>query len=194
MIPGTKERAIFEQTTFSNIFCIPLLNRSSARLAAEPASSNFKQDQFGKAFAEQFSADQMERAIIHTTGGLHSFYLWLLAQKTFCLPSFIFYPDYSENFYLSLFYISPTFFTLHCDPLFTKRFLMAITHKNNLPLVMDLNVSQAYATSVSPKIWRCRWAWYTAIIVSCGKHNCCLCWVKRTRGNIIQRSNWVIPD
>ena len=63
---------------------------------------------------------------------------------------------------------------------------MAITHKNNLPLVMDLNVSQAYATSVSPKIWRCRWAGYTAIIVTCGKHNCCLFWVKRARGNIIQ--------
>ena len=43
-----------------------------------------------------------------------------------------------------------------------------------------------YASSVSAKIWWCRWGRDTAIIVSCGKHNCCLCWVRRTRGNTIQ--------
>ena len=51
------------------------MKRFCAHRAPEPACSNFKQDLFGKAFAEQFSADQMEAAIIHTTGGLHSFYL-----------------------------------------------------------------------------------------------------------------------
>ena len=95
----------------------------------------------------------------------------LTAQKTFIFHSFIFPPLFSP-------------FT--ATPCSQNVFLMAITHKNNLPLVMDLNVSQAYATSVSPKIWRCRWAGYTAIIVTCGKHNCCLFWVKRARGNIIQ--------
>ena len=83
------EMEIFEQNAFSNIslkmegfgvviYKTPIkvfINWSSAHPAPEPASSNFKQDQFGKAFAEQFSAGQMERAIIHTTGGLHSFYL-----------------------------------------------------------------------------------------------------------------------
>ena len=110
----------------SHVYEMPtkvFLNRSSAQPAPEPASSNFKQDLFGKAFAEQFSADQMERAIIHTTGGLHSFYLWLLAQKTFCLPPFIFHPDYSENFYLSFFlYFFHSFYPSLLWPLVHKTF------------------------------------------------------------------------